>query len=149
MVSSRASTVDEYLASLPQDRREVVAAVRKVVKKSLPKGYKEVMNWGMISYEVPLKRYPITYNNLPLCFVAVAAQKNHFAIYMNCFLTGTPREKALRDGFARAGKKLNMGKSCVRFKKLDDICLDTIGKAIAEVPVASYIAMYEASRKKK
>jgi uncharacterized protein YdhG (YjbR/CyaY superfamily) len=149
MVGSRANTVDEYLASLPEDRREVVAAVRRLVKKNLPKGYKEVMNWGMITYEVPLKQYPNTYNKQPLCFVAVAAQKNHFAIYMNCFMTGTSREKALRDGFAKAGKKLDMGKSCIRFKKLEDISLDTIGKAIADVPVDEYIAMYEAGRKKK
>jgi uncharacterized protein YdhG (YjbR/CyaY superfamily) len=149
MVMSKANTVAEYLESLPEDRREVVASVRKVIRKSLPKGYKEVMNYGMIVYEVPLSRYPETYNKQPLCFAAVAAQKNHFAVYLNCFMSGTPREKALRDGFAKAGKKLDMGKSCIRFQKLDDSSLDAIAKAIAEVPADEYIAMYEASRKKK
>ncbi len=148
MVMSKASTVAKYLDELPEDRRAVVSAVRKAIRKNIPKGYKEVMNYGMIVYEVPLSRYPETYNKQPLCFVAVAAQKNHFAVYLNCFMSGTPREKTLRDGFAKAGKKLDMGKSCIRFQKLDDIALDAIAKAIAEVPVDDYIAMYEASRKK-
>src|SRR5579871_6732810 len=85
MVMSRASTVAEYLESLPEERREVVTVVRKVIRKSLAKGYKEGMNYGMIVYEVPLTRYPETYNKQPLCYVALAAQKSHFAVYLNCF----------------------------------------------------------------
>jgi hypothetical protein len=149
MVQSKAATVAEYLESLPEDRRAVISAIRRVIRKNLPKGYIETIGYGMIVYEVPLKRFPITYNKQPLCYVGLAAQKNHFAVYLNCFVSGSAREKTLREDFAKAGKKLDMGKSCIRFKKLNDLNLDAIGRAVAEVPVDEYIAMYEESRKGK
>jgi uncharacterized protein YdhG (YjbR/CyaY superfamily) len=147
MARSNASTVDEYLRELPAERREVVSQVRDAIRKRLPKGYDEVMNWGMISYEIPLSRYPNTYNKQPLSYVALAAQKNHYAVYL--MPAGDERELAkLQKAFDRAGKKLDIGKSCVRFKSLDDIPLDAIGDAVAAFPPEKWIAVYEASRTK-
>jgi Domain of unknown function (DU1801) len=148
MAQSQATTVDEYLAELPEDRRAVVAAVRSLVLKNLPPGYREGMNWGMIAYEVPLERYPKTYNKQPLNYAALAAQKNHFALYLNCCEDGSSGEATLRAEFQKVGKKLDMGRSCLRFKKLDDLALDAIGRVIAGTPVDAFIARYEASRKK-
>jgi hypothetical protein len=148
MVQSKAQTVDEYLDELPEERRAVVAAVRKVIKKNLPKGYQEAMAFGMINYAIPLDRYPNTYNGQPLCYAALAAQKNHFAVYLMCAYGSKEQEQKLRDSFAKAGKKLDMGKSCVRFKKLEDLALDAIGAAVAAVPVDKWITIYEASSKR-
>lgn len=148
MVSSKTATVDAYLDELPDERREIVAAVRKVVKKNLPKGYKESMGYGMINYCIPLDEYPDTYNKQPLCYAAIAAQKNHYALYLMSAYSGD-QEAVLREGFARAGKKLDMGKSCVRFKKLEDLPLDVIGKVIASTPPKEYIAQYEKARKQR
>jgi uncharacterized protein YdhG (YjbR/CyaY superfamily) len=145
MVMSKAATVDEYLDALPPERRAVVAAIRKVILKHLPKGFREGMNYGMPTYEVPLDEYPNTYNGQPLCYAAVAAQKNHYAIYLMC--TGNPKlQKLVEDGFKKAGKKLDMGKSCIRFRKLEDVPLDVIGKVVASVSKKEWIAIYEASR---
>ena len=142
MVSSKASTVAEYLDELPENRRAVVSAVRKAIRKNLPAGYREGMLWGMITYSVPLERFPDTYNRQPLCYVALAAQKNHYAVYM----TGpnhSPAERSrFEEGFRKAGKKLDMGGSCVRFRKLEDLPLDVIGQAVAGVPVEKFLARY-------
>jgi uncharacterized protein YdhG (YjbR/CyaY superfamily) len=148
MARSEATTVEQYLAELPAERRVVVSAVRDVVRKSLPKGYAEVMNWGMISYEVPLERYPDTYNKKPLAYAGLAAQKNHFALYLNCVDAGSAREQRMRAEFEAAGKKLDMGKACIRFKALDDLDLDAVARVIAETPVDTFIDRYEASRTK-
>jgi uncharacterized protein YdhG (YjbR/CyaY superfamily) len=146
MPRSSAQTVAEYLKELPEDRRKVVAALRKLIRKNLPKGYEESMDWGMISYAIPLSRYPKTYNGRPLAYAALAAQKNHFAVY----LMNVDAEKAafLRREFAKAGKKLDMGRGCVRFKSLDDLPLEAIGKVIASTPPDQHIARFEASRRK-
>ena len=149
MATSKAATVDEYIAELPAERARVVSAVRKVVLKNLPKGYRESMEFGMISYGIPLERFPDTYNGRPLGYAAIAAQKNHYAVYLMGVYGDPAGERALRDAFAAAGKKLDMGKSCVRFKSLDDIPLDAIGDAVAAMPAERFIALYEASRRKK
>jgi Domain of unknown function (DU1801) len=148
MAASTAKTVEEYFASLPAERREVVRAVRAVVKKHLPKGYAEGMHYGMIYYHIPLSRFPETYNGQPLCYAGLAAQKNHFALYlMGAY--GEPGSAArLKEGFARAGKKLDMGKSCLRFKRVEDLALDAIGESIASLSPDAYIALYERSRLK-
>lgn len=146
MARSSAETVEEYLAELPQDRRRIVASVREVILRNLPAGYREAMNWGMIAYEVPLDRYPNTYNGQPLMYAALAAQKNSYTLYlMTIYNEG---EDWLRTEFERAGKKLDMGKSCVHFRLIDDLPLDVIGKVVASTPVSDYIALYEKSRKK-
>jgi uncharacterized protein YdhG (YjbR/CyaY superfamily) len=145
-VRSNAKTVQEYLDSLPDDRRATVEEVRDVILANLPDGYVETMNWGMISYEVPLERYAKTYNKQPLGLAALASQKNHLSLYL---MTVYGDEDQLEDFKARyqaTGKKLDMGKSCVRFKRVDDVPLDLIGEVIAATPVDKAIESYESSR---
>jgi hypothetical protein len=149
MVKSKAGTVKDYLKELPEDRRATLAAVRKVILRNLPKGYHETMNWGMICYEIPLERYPDTYNGQPLAPVALAAQKNHLALYLMAVYGDEKQLAWLREQFQKAGKKLDMGKSCVRFRKLDDLPLDAIGQVVARVTPEKFIACYEASRQKR
>lgn len=147
MARSDAKTVTAYLKELPAERRAVIAAVRGVILKNLPKGYVETMNWGMISYEIPLERYPDTYNKQPLSYAGLAAQKNFYAVYL-LGVNGNPaREKVLADAFKKLGKRMDMGKACLRFKSLDDLPLETIGKLIASMPPEELIEMMEASRK--
>lgn len=147
MASSSAATVQEYLAELPPERREVVSAVRDLVLRSLPGGYRENMGFGMIVWEIPLERYPVTYNKQPLAYAALAAQKNYYALYLSVY-QDPEQEGAFREEFARAGKKLDMGRSCVRFRKLDDLPLDVIGRTIAATPPEELIRRYEESRRK-
>jgi hypothetical protein len=149
MARSNAATVGEYLAELPPDRREVVSKVRDLVRHNLPKGYTETMNWGMISYELPLERYPNTYNGQPLSYVALAAQKNYYALYLMSAYQDSEQGKQLAAAFKRAGKKLDMGKSCLRFKTLDDLPLDAIGRVVASTPPEKWIAQFEAARGKR
>ncbi|GLC24535.1 hypothetical protein rosag_10480 [Roseisolibacter agri] len=114
----------------------------------LPAGYRETMGFGMICYGIPLSEYPDTYNKQPLCYAALAAQKRHYALYlMNVYGDGED-ERRLREAFAARGLKLDMGKSCLRFKRLDDLALDAVGATIASTPPATFIARYEASRRK-
>lgn len=148
MVKSQATTVAEYLASLPDDRREVIATVLDVIRKNIPAGYNEGMNWGMIAFEIPLSRYPKTYNKQPLLYVALGSQKNYISLHLPCVYADPKRAERLHADFEKSGKKLNMGKGCVRFKKLDDLDLDAIGRLIAAVPVDKFIALCESGRKK-
>jgi hypothetical protein len=149
MQNKTAKSADEYLDALPADRRKTLAAVRAVVRKNLPKGYAEFVSWGMINYGVPLSRFPNTYNGQPLCYAALAAQKNYCSLYLMSVYGDKRLEAKLRDGFKAAGKKLDMGKSCVRFQTPDDLPLDVVGELIASVPAESWIAIFEKSRKKK
>ncbi len=144
MVSSSATTPAAYLASLPPERRKVIAAVRKLVKSRLPKGFVESMNWGMLAYEVPLTRYPDTYNKQPLMFLALAAQKNNYALYMTNVGAGTAQKKTLEAAYKAAGRKLDMGKSCLRFKTLEELPLEIIGDIIESTSVEDVIAAAEA-----
>jgi uncharacterized protein YdhG (YjbR/CyaY superfamily) len=146
MATSKATTVEEYLDELPPERRAVVSKLRDLVRRNLPKGYTEAMNWGMISYELPLSSYPRTYNGQPLSYVALAAQKNHYALYLMHAYPGSEQGKQLAEAFKRAGKKLDMGKSCLRFKALDDLPLEEVGRVIASTPPEKLIAQYEAAR---
>jgi len=146
-LKSSATTVQQYLQELPEDRRMVVEAVREMVLHTLPEGYREAMRWGMISYEVPLERYPDTYNGQPLTYAALAAQKNNFALYLSVY-QDPEQEARLREGFRKAGKRLDMGKACLRFKKLDDLPMNVIAEAVAANPVDAFIARYEAARGK-
>jgi hypothetical protein len=148
MVQSKATTVDDYLNDLPAERRDVVSKVRQLILKNLPKGYSESMAFGMIGYGIPLATYPKTYNGQPLSFAALAAQKNHYALYLMCVYGDEAAEKKLRDAFAKEGKKLDIGKSCVRFKKLDDLALDAIAELIRSSPPEALIRKYEESRKR-
>lgn len=137
---SEAQTVEDYLAELPPERRAVLQAVRQVILANLPSGYEEVINWGMITYQVPLETFPHTYNKKPLMYAALASQKHHMSLY----LTGIYMDDAARQEFESAyrasGKRFDMGKSCVRFRKLDDLPLELIGQAIARWPVEEFVA---------
>lgn len=147
-MKSSAPTVQKYLEELPEDRRAVVEAVRGMVLHNLPEGYVETMRWGMISYEIPLERYPKTYNGQPLSYIGLAAQKNNYALYLTSPSQDPEQEARLREGFEKAGKKLDMGKSCLRFKKLDDLPMNVLAEAVASTPPDKFIAQYEASRQK-
>jgi Domain of unknown function (DU1801) len=146
MVSSAASSVEAYLAELPPERRAVVSAVREMVNRHIPAGYEEGMAFGMIGWSIPLSRYPLTYNKQPLGYVALSAQKNAYLLYLMGVYAVEEQERTLRAAAAAQGKKLDMGKSCLRFKRADDLPLDAIGTLIASMTVEDYIAVYEASR---
>jgi hypothetical protein len=148
VASSKARTVQEYLDELPDERREVISSVRDVILENLPQGYQETMNWGMIAYEVPLERYPGTYNKQPLMYMALAAQKNHYAVYSSGVYMSPLGEAWVQSEFERAGKKLDMGKSCIRFKKLEALPLEVVGKIAAAHDVDDFIQVYEEGRKK-
>jgi hypothetical protein len=148
MVQSRAKTVEGYLEELPPGRREVVAAARRFVLEHMPRGYVEGMGYGMIGWTIPLERYPTTYNGQPLCYAGLASQKNYVSLYLMSVYQSSEEEKWLRAEFRRAGKKLDMGKSCVRFRKLEDLELPALGRILAGTPPDDFIAMYEAARKK-
>jgi hypothetical protein len=144
MVSSKAKTAADYLAELPADKRSVISAVRDVVNNHLPPGYVEGIQYGMLAWYVPLARYPDTYNGQPIGIAGLAAQKQYQALYLTSVYGDRPTEAWFKAAFKKAGKKLDMGKSCVRFKSLDDLPLDVIGEAIARLPVEELIARHDA-----
>jgi hypothetical protein len=143
---SDAATVEEYLAGLPPERREAIEATRRVILENLPEGYEEAMNWGMIAYQVPLETYPDTYNGRPLMYAALASQKHHMAVYLTSVYADPDALERFTADYRGTGKPLDMGKSCVRFKRIDDLPLDVISRAIASVEVQEFIALSEAAR---
>ena len=142
------ASVAEYLAALSPERRKAIAAVRKVIRANLPPGFKEGPLYGMIGYYVPLARFPDTYNGQPLCLAGLASQASYMSLYLMCVYGDAKLRASFEREFRAAGKKLNMGKSCVRFKSVDDLPLDVIGKAIAAVSVDRYLANYKTARKR-
>ena len=148
MARSTATTAEEYLAELPEDRRAEVRAVYDVVRAHMPAGYGETIAWGMIAWGVPLSRYPDTYNGQPLGYAALAAQKQYHSLYLMGAYTDPAQEARLREAFERAGKKLDMGKSCIRFRRADDLPLAAIGEIVASMPPDAFIAGYEAAKGK-
>ena len=146
MVSSEAQSPEEYLAALPEDRREALSTLRKVILDNLPAGFAEGMQFGMIGYYIPLERFPDTYNGQPLGLAAIASQKHHMALYLNNVYGDVATEKRFRERYAASGRKLDMGKSCVRFRRIEDLPLDVIAKTIAEVSADGYLARYQAAR---
>lgn len=155
-MKTEATTVAAYLASLPEDRRAAIAAVRDVIRKNLDADYEEGIQYGMIGYYVPHAVYPRGYHadpTQPLPFAALASQKNHMALYLMGLYCGctekpgglTDDAKWFRDAWARTGKKLDMGKACLRFKKLENLALDVVGEAIRRIPATKYIARYESA----
>jgi hypothetical protein len=140
VTSSRASTVDAYLSELPEDRRSALAHVRSVIRKHLPRGFAETMQYGMISYVIPLSDYPDTYNGQALTVAALASQKNYMAVYLMGLYSSPELRTWFEAEYAKSGKRLDAGKSCVRFKRLDDLALDAVAVAIEHVSVADLIA---------
>ncbi|HAI08812.1 MAG TPA: DUF1801 domain-containing protein [Dehalococcoidia bacterium] len=146
MAKSKAETVDGYLAELPEDRRAAISAVRQVVLENLPQGYEEMMQFGMIGYVIPLERYPVTYNGQALQYAALASQKNYMSLYLMNVYSDETVERWFVDRYKDSGKRLDMGKACVRFKSLQDLPIDLVGEAIALTPVDRFIERYEMSR---
>jgi hypothetical protein len=144
---SEAKSVAEYLASLPPERREAIATVRETILANLPDGYVEAMDWGMISYQVPLARYPDTYNRKPLMYAALASQKSYMVVYLSAIYADASARKAFEDAYRATGMRYDVGQSCVRFRTLADLPLDVIGDAVAGTSVDDYIERYERSRR--
>lgn len=147
-MQSKATNVEQYLAELPADRRKAIQGVREAILQHLPPGYAEGMQYGMIGYFVPHSRYPAGYHcdpRQPLPFGGLASQKNHMAVYLMCLYGNSAEEAAFRAGWAKTGKKLDMGKCCIRFKRLEDLSLEVLGKTIASMPVDKYVARYESA----
>jgi hypothetical protein len=147
MFSSKAKTVAEYLKRLPPDRRRSLAAVRRVVRENLPKGYQESIGWGAITYAIPLKVYPNTYNGQPLCIAALTAGKHKCSLHLMAAYGDPPTRKWLEEQFRKSGKKLDMGKACIHFTTPEDLPLDAVAQVIRRVTPDKYIARYEAARK--
>jgi uncharacterized protein YdhG (YjbR/CyaY superfamily) len=138
---SDAATVPEYLEELPAERGEALATVRRTILEHLPDGYEEVMNWGMITYQVPLQTFSDTYNGRPLMYAALASQKHHMALYLTAVYAVPDTAERFAEAYRATGKRLDMGKSCVRFRSLDELPLELIGETIASVPVVEFIAL--------
>lgn len=148
MVSIRAATPEDYLAELDPARAADIAAVRDLINAAIPPGYVERMAWGMISWDVPLEVSGPTYNGQPLVYVGVAAQKNHNALYLNGVYASPERTERLRQAWAASGQKLDMGKSCLRFKRFDQLAVDVLREEIASLPPGDFARMFPASATK-
>jgi len=149
MASSAATTVEQYLAELPADRAAVVSHVREVVNASMPDGYEEGMLYGMITWMVPLEVCPNTYNGQPLAYVSLAAQMNHYSLYLMGVYADSTEESRLREQWLARGTRLDMGRSCLRFRRLADLHEDLIADAVAAVPRDEFIAAVSRAHAKK
>lgn len=141
-----AKTAADYLRALPEDRRAALEAVRQVILAHLPEGYEEGIQCGMIAYVVPHRLYPPGYHcdpRQPLQYAALGSQKNYMSLHLMTVYGDPATAEWFRKAYVASGKKLDMGKACVRFKKLEDLPLDVIGQAIARVPVKAYLARIE------
>jgi uncharacterized protein YdhG (YjbR/CyaY superfamily) len=143
---SDASTVDEYLSELTGDRRQAIETVRQTILEHLPEGYEEVMNWGMITYQVPLETYPDTYNKRPLMYAALASQKRHMALYLTGIYMDNDSRQRFEKAYRATGKRYDVGKSCVRFRTLEDLPLDLIGESIGAYGVEEFVAGVKEAR---
>ena len=146
MARSEAATPDAYLAEIDPARRAELSRVRDAVNAAIPPGYVERMAWGMISWEVPLAVSGPTYNGQPLVYAALAAQKNHNALYLNGVYASEERSTRLHEAFAAAGRKLDIGKSCIRFRRADDLALDAVAAEIGSATPEEFVRIAEAAR---
>jgi uncharacterized protein YdhG (YjbR/CyaY superfamily) len=138
-MKSDVSTIKEYLADMPEDRREAIKTVRETILANLPQGFEEALNWGMITYQVPLEVYPDTYNKKPLMYAALANQKNHMAVYLTGIYMDEKRYQDFEEKYRETGKRYDVGKSCVRFRKLEDLPLELIGESIGAISMEEFI----------
>jgi hypothetical protein len=146
-MQSKATTVAEYLAELPDDRRAALEMLRAVIRGNLDAGYEEGMQYGMIGYYVPHRIYPPGYHcdpKQPLPFAGMASQKNYMSLYLGCIYQHAGQYEWFKDAWEKTGKKLDMGKACIRFKKVDDLALDVIAEVVRTTPAGEYVAFYEA-----
>ncbi len=143
---TKPTTVAKYLAALPKDRRDAMQAVRRVIRANLDPKLKEVIQYGAIGYVVPHSVYPAGYHcdpQQPLPFAGIASQKNHLSIHLFGIYTAQDEQRRFRDAWVKSGKRLDMGKSCVRFKKLEHLPLDLIGETIGRVTLDQFLDLYE------
>lgn len=145
MVQIQASSPSDYVKQLPADIRKQIDGLRKLIKSNLQPGFEESVNWGMLVYQVPIKRCPETYNGQPLAYVGLAAQKNYLALYLLGIYSDEKLRKKFETHYKKSGKKLNMGKSCLRFKSIDEIPVDVIAESISEFSVEDFIEMHKKS----
>lgn len=145
-MKSAATSVSAYLEALAPDRREAIEAVRNEILRRLPEGYEETMGFGMIAYVVPLETYPDTYNKQPLMYAALANQKNHMAVYLSAIYGSDLHRAKFEAAYAATGKRYDCGKSCVRFRKLDELPLEVVGEAIASMSVDAFVSVAKAAR---
>lgn len=143
---SDATTVGDYLSELDDGRRQAISAVRRVILDNLPDGYEETMQYGMITYIVPASVLADTYNGQPLMYVALASQKRYMSLYLTNVYSDASVETWFTERYRATGKRLDMGKSCVRFRTLDDLPLDLVGEVVGRTPVADFVELYRASR---
>lgn len=147
-MQSSSKTVSDYLAELPPERRAALVAVQAVITQNLDPDYEEGMQYGMIGYYVPHRVFPPGYHcdpRQPLPFAGLASQKNYMSLYLMATYGDEGEQQWLRTAWAQAGKKLDMGKSCIRFKKLDELALEVVGEAIRRVPAKAFIERYQAT----
>jgi len=149
VVKSSATSVQEYLEEMPADRRTTIEALRNVVLDNLPEGYEEGMSFGMISYQVPLADFPDSYNGQPLGVLAIANQKNHISLYLMGVYADEDERRWFEEAWRATGKRLDMGKSCVRFRDLDGVPLEVVGEAVRRVPPDRIIAAHEAAHPRR
>jgi len=150
-MKSNATTIAAYLAEMPEERRTSIEKVRQIILDNLPEGYEEVLNWGMITYQVPLEVFPDTYNKKPLMYAALANQKNHMAVYLTSIYMDEKLNQDFEEKYKQTGKRYDVGKSCVRFRKLDDLPLSLIGETIQSLSMDKFIERTQglSSRKTK
>ncbi|MED6334812.1 MAG: DUF1801 domain-containing protein [Planctomycetota bacterium] len=147
-MAKRPTTIEQYLAALPGDRRVAIEAIRKVIKKNLDKRFEEGMQYGMPAYFLPHSEYPDGYHcdpRQPLPFAAVGSQKNHLGLYLFCIYCDEQDKDRFAAEWVKSGKKLDMGKSCVRVKGIEDVPLDVLGRAIKRATAKKFVAAYEAA----
>ena len=142
-------TVNQWLASVPAERRDAINAVRGAVNKHLPKGYEETVDWGMLAWVVPLATLPDTHNGRPLMFAALGAHRKLMTVYLSSVYGDPKLRREFETAYKKTGKKLNMGGSCVHFKTIDDLPLDVVGNTIARVTLDQYVERYQNTRRKK
>jgi hypothetical protein len=139
-------TVNQWLASVPAERKDTINAVRDAVNERLPHGYEETVDWGMLAWVVPLATLPNTHNGHPLLFAALGAHTKVMTIYLMSVYADRELRREFETAYKKTGKKLDMGGCCVHFKKLDDLPLDVVGNIIAGVAVDKYVERYENAR---
>ncbi len=145
-MKSETTTVEAYLDGVEPSRQDAIRAVHQTVHDAMPEGYEEDIAWGMITWTVSLDRFPDTYNGQPLCYVGLAAQKNYNSLYLMALYSDSDEDRAFRDRWAAGGRKLNMGKSCLRFTSLADVDLDLVAETVAGTPVDQFLSTYERLR---
>lgn len=149
MAATSSSSVTAFLRSLPLERRREVERVRELVRRRLPRGYEETVSRNMVVYQVPLSRYPDTYNGEPLWYAALASEKSYLSLHLMPIYGSKALVAQMKARFRAAGKKLDIGKACVHFQSADDLDLDAIGDAVASVPVDAWVEMARAARRQK